>query len=77
MDEKFRLQLLLTRIQTLSDQHRHVLTGPRRAMDDHAWVGPSATGFAGRLAGADRDLQAQLGQARALVEARLHRATPI
>ncbi|MBW8484714.1 hypothetical protein [Actinomadura parmotrematis] len=75
MDEAeiFRLQLLLSRIGTLAEQYGDLLAGPRRAMDDHAWVGPSAGGFGSRLSGGERALKAQLGKAHDLIEARLRR----
>jgi hypothetical protein len=77
--ERARLQLLLGRLQTLSNEHWHTFTGPRRAMDDHAWVGGvSARGFGRELERGDRELHAQLRKALELVEERLrHRGPPL
>lgn len=68
---EFELQLLLSRIQQLSDDHWHLLERPRRAMDDNAWVGPSARIFDRDLAGNSRALHTQLRKAIELLQAKL------
>ncbi|MEU5876301.1 hypothetical protein [Spirillospora sp. NPDC047279] len=73
MDEQLRLQLLLGRIQQLSNENWHVLTRPRHAMDDHAWVGPSARSFDRRLEHGDAELHAQLRKALDLVQRQIGR----
>ncbi|WP_026415561.1 hypothetical protein [Actinomadura oligospora] len=66
--DALELRMLLGRAQNLSDEHWRLLSGPRRAMDDRAWVGgPSATGFASRLEDAERRLQTQLARALQLL----------
>ncbi|WP_242889191.1 hypothetical protein [Actinomadura litoris] len=73
--EAARLQFLLSRIQTLSDQHWHTFTASRRAMDDRAWVGGAAArSFAARLERNDAALCAALQRALRLVEDELRRA---
>lgn len=72
--EAARLQFLLSRIQTLSDEHWHVFTASRQAMDDHAWVGGGAArAFAGRLDRNDAVLHAELRKALQLVQDKLRR----
>ncbi|MCP2335446.1 hypothetical protein [Actinomadura rupiterrae] len=62
------LRMLLGRVQRLSDDHWRLLSGPRMAMADHAWVGgASARGFASRVEDAERRLQAQLAKSVQLV----------
>ncbi|RFU36995.1 hypothetical protein DZF91_35215 [Actinomadura logoneensis] len=62
--DALELRMLLGRVQSLSDEHWRLLSGPRQAMADHAWVGgASAAGFAARLEDAERRLQAQLARA--------------
>ncbi|MFC9969384.1 hypothetical protein ACFVH6_00620 [Spirillospora sp. NPDC127200] len=68
---------MLNRIQGLSDEHWHLLAGPARAMDDHAWVGgPAAKGFGGDLQRNQAELRAQLRKALALVQEQLRRSPP-
>lgn len=72
--EPLRLQFILSRIQTLSDEHWHLFTQPRRAMDGHAWVGGSAAkGFARNLDRNDAALHAELRRALQLVRDELNR----
>ncbi|GLW65784.1 hypothetical protein Arub01_40280 [Actinomadura rubrobrunea] len=74
MEERLRLQLMLMHVQTLSDEHWHVFTGPLRAMGDHAWVGgESAKAFGQELERSDRELHAQLRKALELVQDKLRR----
>ncbi|TDD93722.1 hypothetical protein [Actinomadura rubrisoli] len=66
------LQFILSRIQTLSDEHWHTFTSSRKAMDDHAWVGgTSSHGFAGKLERNDAALHAELRKALQLVQDKL------
>uniref|UniRef100_UPI003751CFC5 hypothetical protein n=1 Tax=Actinomadura sp. SCN-SB TaxID=3373092 RepID=UPI003751CFC5 len=75
--ERFRLQLLLGRLQTLSNEHWHTFTGPRKAMEDHAWVGgASARSFGRELERGDRELHTQLRKALELVQERLRQKGP-
>ncbi|KAB2351660.1 hypothetical protein [Actinomadura rudentiformis] len=72
--ERFRLQLLLGRIQQLSNDHWHTFTRPRQAMGDHAWVGgASARSFDRRLERSDAELHAQIRKALDLVQEKIRR----
>lgn len=77
--DRARLQFLLSHIQTLSDRYWHTFTGPLRAMDAHAWVGPGASrDFARRLDDGDARLHAELRRALRLVQDELARpASPL
>jgi hypothetical protein len=69
-----QLQFLLGRIQVLSDQHWHLLTASRQAMDDHAWVGGTASrSFARDLDHNDAALHAELRKALQLLRDELNR----
>ncbi|MFF4241634.1 hypothetical protein ACFYYL_37720 [Actinomadura geliboluensis] len=69
-----QLQFLLGRIQMLSDEHWHLFTASRRAMDDHAWVGGTASrAFARELDRRDAALHAELRRALQLVRDELNR----
>lgn len=69
-----QLQFLLGRIQLLSDQHWHLFTASRQAMDDHAWVGGGASrGFARDLDHNDAALHAELRKALRLLRDELNR----
>ncbi|XRQ05764.1 hypothetical protein ACN3XK_55890 [Actinomadura welshii] len=73
-EEKALLQFILSRVQTLSDQHWHLFTAARQAMDGHAWVGGGASrGFARELDRSDAALHAELRRALQLVEDELKR----
>lgn len=74
--ERFRLQLLLSRIQMLSDQHWRLLEAPVRTMDGHAWVGGSAKNFDADLRRSHVTLQKELRKAVESVQAKLNAATP-
>lgn len=70
-----QLQFLLGHIQTLSDQHWHLLTASRQAMDDRAWVGGSASrGFARDLDANDAALHTELRKALQVVRDELDRS---
>ncbi|WP_067795560.1 hypothetical protein [Actinomadura formosensis] len=72
--ESLQLQFLLGRIQVLSDQHWHLFTSARQAMDDHAWVGGGAArSFAHKLDQNDAALHAELRKALQLVRDELNR----
>jgi hypothetical protein len=68
---EFQLQLLLSRVQQLSDEHWHILEQSRRVMADHAWVGPSARSFGRDLDTENRALQDQLRKSVELVRQQL------
>ncbi len=68
-----QLRLLLSRIQTLSDEYWHLLTSSRQAMDGHAWVGPSAKVFAAQLQRNDAALHAELRKALRLLREKQNR----
>jgi hypothetical protein len=67
VDQRARLMELLARMQRLSDERWHLLDQPCRAMEDKAWVGPSARSFDGRIHGSLGTLQAELKEAIALL----------
>ncbi|GAA2624339.1 hypothetical protein SMC26_36660 [Actinomadura fulvescens] len=72
--ERFRLLLLLGRIQQLSNDHWHAFTRPRQAMGDHAWVGGvAAKSFERRLERSDAELHAQIRKALDLVQQKIGR----
>lgn len=69
-----QLQFLLGRIQVLSDQHWHLFTASRQAMDDHAWVGGTAARrFEDKLDQNDATLHAELRKALQLLRDELNR----
>ena len=69
-----QLQLLLGHIQVLSDQHWHLLTASRQAMDDHAWVGGTTSrSFARDLDHNDAALHTELRKALQLLQDELDR----
>ncbi|NKZ05740.1 hypothetical protein [Actinomadura latina] len=69
-----QLQFLLGHIQLLSDEHWHLLTASRQAMDDHAWVGGGASrDFARKLDESDAALHAELRKALQLLRDELNR----
>ncbi|NEA29626.1 hypothetical protein [Actinomadura bangladeshensis] len=69
-----QLQFLLGRIQVLSDEHWHLFTASRQAMDDHAWVGGTASRtFARKLDQNDAALHTELRKALHLLQDELNR----
>ncbi len=60
----------------LSDEHWHLFTASRHAMDDHAWVGGTASRtFARKLDANDAALHAELRKALQLVRDELDRGS--
>lgn len=69
-----QLQFLLGHVQVLSDQHWHLFTASRQAMDDHVWVGGTASrSFARELDKSDAALHAELRKALQLLRDELNR----
>lgn len=68
---EIQLRLLLSRVQALSDENWHLLEPARRAMADHAWVGPSAGAFDAQMSANSRLVQAQLRTAVELLQQKL------
>jgi hypothetical protein len=71
VDERTKLQQLLTQVQHLSDQHWGTFTEACRLMDGKAWVGPSAHGFDRELHRDHRALQSALQESVDLIKQKL------
>ena len=73
MDERERINQLLSQMQRLSAANWHILDQACRAMDDKAWVGPSGRRFDGDVRGNARSMQRELQEAIDLLRDKLNR----